>query len=88
MNKTILTLIAMLALSFFSFTSIVAKDKNENENKKENNDDKKSCKKECGVALNNCNTETSKISKEKKAERKANHEKCQKAFTDCKSSCK
>jgi hypothetical protein len=92
MNKIILTLIVMVALSFFSFGSIIAKDKNENEDKKENKVEKKEvkkdCKKECGIALNNCNTETSKIDKAKKDERKANHEKCQKTFTECKNSCK
>ncbi|MBP7284827.1 MAG: hypothetical protein KBA66_24795 [Leptospiraceae bacterium] len=80
MNKTILTIIAMFAITLFSMTSIVAKDKVEK-------DGKKDCKKECGKALNNCNTETSKIDKTKKDERKANHNKCQKEFTDCKSSC-
>ena len=58
MNKTILTIIAMFAITLFSMTSIVAKDKVEK-------DGKKDCKKECGKALNNCNTETSKIDKTK-----------------------
>lgn len=41
MNKSILTLIAMVAICLFSFTSVVAKDKSEDENKKE---DKKNTK--------------------------------------------
>lgn len=102
MNKNFLTLIAMVAICLFSFTSVVAKDKSEDENKKEDkkehkdhkkdkkeskNEDK-GCKKECGIALNKCNNETGKIDDAKKDERKASHEKCQKTFTDCKAACK
>ncbi|HRG47600.1 MAG TPA: hypothetical protein PLX69_18050 [Leptospiraceae bacterium] len=92
MNKKILTLIAMVAISIFSFTSVVAKDKSENEDKKEDRKERKKadkgCKKECGIALNKCNHETGKIDDAKKDERKASHEKCQKTFTDCKAACK
>ncbi len=84
MNKKLLTISAAIAISLFSVTSIVAKDKEDKGDK----GGKKDCKKECGIALNACNTETSKIDKSKKDERKANHNKCQKEFTECKAACK
>lgn len=71
----------MVAISLLSVTTLIAQEKKEKSGKKD-------CKKECGIALNACNTETSKIDKSKKAERKANHEKCQKEFTSCKTACK
>ena len=46
MNKNFLTLIAMVAICLFSFTSVVAKDKSEDENKKEEHKDHKDHKKD------------------------------------------
>ncbi len=71
--------ISVVFLTLFVSLSLYARDKKPAK--------KKSCKKECGIAHNECNNKTGRLP-EKTPERKASHNKCQADLASCKSACK